>query len=159
MLSFHPYYHPNVLPVQNNWICFGLPAQRAAKTVQSSKKRLVRRFALKNRQLSTRRLAGSTSDVLGHSISARSVGRSLRKFCLWRRIMAKVRFLTNKQKFKRLAWARKVFNWPIAQWSRVVFRDEKIFRVSSNRHGCFVTKFSTEKYSEYFTSVSSKFGP
>ena len=129
------------------------------KVCSPREERQVRRMALKNRQLSTRRIAGSTSELLGHSISARTVSRILRKFGLRRRIMARVPFLTKIQKSKRLAWARKLFKWPIAQWSRVVFSDEKIFRVTSNRHGSYVTRFSTEKYSEYCISRSPKSGP
>lgn len=107
---------------------------------------VVRRMALANRALSLRRLAGVTSTSLTQSLSRVSIRRILIRYGFWRLISARDPFLTTKQRIKRVTWALRHVIWPAAQWSRVVFSDEKIFRVRSNRHGCYVTRFSHERF-------------
>lgn len=120
--------------------------------------RIVRRIALKNRALSLRQIAAQASTDLGHQISHMAVSRILKYFGLKRRISARVPLLTKNMKRKRLDWAKQFVNWPIVQWRRVLFSDEKIFRVSSNRHGVFVTRKSNEKYHPSCISAAPKHG-
>jgi hypothetical protein len=119
---------------------------------------VVRRIALKDRSLSLSQIAAQASLDLGHQISHMAIQRILTYFGFRRRISVRVPLLTKNMKQKRLAWARVFLKWPVAQWRRVLFTDEKIFRVTSNRHGVFVTRKSSEKYHPSCISPAPKHG-
>ena len=103
------------------------------------------RLALANMALSICRLSGVASTRLTRSLSRDSIRPILLRYGHRRRISARVSFLYKNQRHK-VAWDLRHVIWPAPQWSRVVFSDEKIFRVSSNRHGFYVTRFFHEKY-------------
>lgn len=121
--------------------------------------RAVRRIALTNRRDSLRTVAGSAGELLGEKISRNLVGRTLKKFGLARRVAAKKPVLTCSQRRKRRDWCQKRVKWPIAQWSRILWSDEKIFRVTNNKRVEFVTRSSREKYHAACISGAPKSGP
>lgn len=135
------------------------PRSGRRRSCTAREERAVRRIALSSRWLSLRKVAGEATNRLGHHISASSALRILKRYHLRRRIAARVPFLTKRQKRARLDWAKRYVRWPIVNWLRVVFSDEKIFRITSNRHGLFVTRMNHEKFRENCISRSPKSGP
>ena len=110
------------------------------KKVGQRAERVIHRLALKDRWASIPLLASRASESLGVPLSMSTVRRVLQKFGLRRRIARRKPLLTKVQRRKRLQWAKVHKNWPIPQWHRVVYSDEKIFKISSNRKGVFVTR-------------------
>lgn len=60
--------------------------------------------------------------------------------------------LNNKQRQKRLTWAKEKQNWSVAQWSKVLFSDESNFCISFGNQGPRVWR----KNGEAHTAKSTK---
>ena len=120
--------------------------------------RVLRRLALENRRASLSVLAGQASKIIGKSLSKETARRILSSFGLSRRIAKRRPALTNAHKRDRLAYAKAHKGWCLAPWTRVLFSDEKIFRVSSNRRGEFVTRTAEEKFHPACIVPTQKYG-
>lgn len=104
-------------------------------------------------------VAQLASEVTGASISERTARRTLSDLGYRRRIARSRPLLTRRQRLARLAWARQRVNWPICQWHRVIFSDEKIFRATSCRGGYFVTRTKGEEDRPECVASTVKRGP
>lgn len=121
--------------------------------------RVVRRLALSNRRSSLRTISGAASESLGRPVAPTTVKRTLKKMGFPRRVAAKKPVLTGAQRRKRLTWARERGAWPRPQWARIVWSDEKIFRVANNKRVEFVTRAAHERYHPSCLSGAPKCGP
>lgn len=107
--------------------------------------RIIRRMAIANRFDGLKLLTSKTNQSLIEPVSYQTVKRELKKHALGRFIAKRCPLLTATQRGKRLSWARSHKKWPLCNWSRVCFSDEKVFRTTNNRKGVFVTRSPLEK--------------
>lgn len=109
-------------------------------------RRVARRLAQKNRWDSLPKLAKTFGDSIGKCVSTSTVRRVLKSQGISRYIAKRKPFLTCRQRRARLAFAIAHKNWGVREWAKILFTDEKIFRIFSNQRGIHVTRKSSEKY-------------
>lgn len=120
--------------------------------------RMLRRMAKRNQWNSIPVLQEEAKTSPGVVISDRTLRERLKEGGLRRRIARRRPCLNMTQRKKKAIWVKKRKNWPLAQWYRIVFSDEKIFRVSSNRRGIYVTRTSAQKFHPNYVSPTLKNG-
>lgn len=135
------------------------PGQGRKKAVSIRAARRLKRIALANRRDSLRSLAGASGQLLDHPVGRMTVKRILKTAGLHRRVAARKPLLKTPQRLRRLAWCRDRSLWQTAQWARIIFSDEKIFRVASNKRVEFVTRSAQERYAPQCLSNTLKSGP
>lgn len=107
--------------------------------------RRIRRLAISNRFDTFPHLVGKVKENLSIKMSRQTLSRTLKKHALSRYVAKKCPLLSRAQRKRRLEWARAYSKWPISNWSRVLFSDEKIFRSCSTRKGLLVTRRPSER--------------
>lgn len=114
-------------------------------------RRMIVRNSLKNRQMTSTQLAAQ-HNLTGQTLSKRTVQRILNKYGLFGRIARKKPFINAKNRVKRLKWAKKHRNWTVADWSRILWSDEKKF----NRLGSDGRIYVRRRTGEAFRPVCLK---
>ena len=64
--------------------------------------------------------------------------------------------LTEKQRKRRLEWARAHVKWPVEKWRKVLFSDESTFTVNNHAGNNYVRRRPNEEYRPYCISPTIK---
>jgi|GWRWMinimDraft_10_1066017.scaffolds.fasta_scaffold02164_1 transposase len=110
--------------------------------------RALKRWSLTDRKKSAQQLSVDMKIATGKSLSKVTVLKILRKYGLRRRLAARRPLLTTRMRKRRMLWGKARKSWTVYDWKRVIFSDEKIFRMFPNRHGVFVTRYKNERYAK-----------
>ena len=97
---------------------------RKRKSTKRSDRTLVR-ISLGNRRLNSKELARELKESSGFELSAPTVRRRLLENGLRGCKARKKPLLTEKQRKRRLDWARFHVKWPIEKWRKVLLSDEQ----------------------------------
>ena len=65
--------------------------------------------------------------------------------------------LTEKQRKRRLEWARAHVKWPVEKWRKVLFSDESTFTVNNHAGNNYVRRRPNEEYRPYCISPTIKY--
>ena len=84
--------------------------------------------------------------ISGIDVSSKTTLRRLNEMGYHSRTAKKKPLLTNKQKLKRLAWAKKHQSWTIEQWREVIWTDESRFCISFGDKGPKVWRQKGEEF-------------
>lgn len=90
-------------------------------------RRLLQRYVLKNRRSSLKEIMANV-DV---NASINTFRKELQKLNLNSRIARKKPFINERQRRRRLEFAKEHQNWTLEDWRRVIFTDESSFQTSS----------------------------
>lgn len=104
---------------------------RKRKSTARDERSLVR-LCLSNRKKSSVELTREWKETSGVDVDASTVRRRLIANGLKSYRPRKKPLITEKQRLKRLAWAKEHKSWSVEQWSRVIFSDESTFTL--NQH-------------------------
>jgi transposase len=110
--------------------------------------RALKRWSLADRKKSARQLSNDMRIATHKSLSKVTVLKILKKYGLRRRVAARRPLLTIRMRKRRVQWGKARKNWTLYDWKRVIFSDEKIFRMFPNRRGVFVTRYKGERYAK-----------
>ena len=128
---------------------------RKRKSTKRSDRTLVR-ICLGNRRLNSKELARELKESSGVELSAPTVRRRLLENGLRGCKARKKPLLTEKQRKRRLDWARSHVKWPIEKWRKVLFSDESTFTVNNHAGNNFVRRKPEEEYRPYCISPTIK---
>ena len=128
---------------------------RKRKSTKRSDRTLVR-ISLGNRRLNSKELARELKESSGVELSAPTVRRRLLENGLRGCKARKKPLLTEKQRKRRLDWARSHVKWPIEKWRKVLFSDESTFTVNNHAGNNFVRRKPEEEYWPYCISPTIK---
>ena len=128
---------------------------RKRKSTKRSDRTLVR-ISLGNRRLNSKELARELKESSGVELSAPTVRRRLLENGLRGCKARKKPLLTEKQRKRRLDWARSHVKWPIEKWRKVLFSDESTFTVNNHAGNNFVRRKPEEEYRPYCISPTIK---
>lgn len=120
--------------------------------------RAIRKFALANRFSPLKHICNHILNTFGISLSRTTARGILKTFGLARRVAVRKPLLTDSARERRLVWSREHKRWNVAQWRRVIFSDEKIFRIANHRRSVFVTRSTSEKYDRKCIRARPKYG-
>lgn len=110
--------------------------------------RLVKRLSLKSRFSSFRIISQQFYQQTGRGISNVWVRNILSSFGLKRFVALHKPLLNFKQRQRRKEWAKMRILWPVRNgWDSILFSDEKIFKMSSDRRKQYVTRGKHERLS------------
>lgn len=129
---------------------------RPRKCTRVDEIRIVRK-ATQNRRASLNRLARELKDPR-FDVSAKTVGRVLRRRGYFRRGACSRPTLNARQKLLRLLWAQNHRNWKACHWSTVVFSDEKMFKSTSDKPFTMVTRKKGQRLLKSCVVRTSKSG-
>ncbi|KAG2193075.1 hypothetical protein INT47_008900 [Mucor saturninus] len=90
-------------------------------------KRVLQRYVMKNRRSTLNKIMANV-DV---NASINTFRKELRKLYLNSRIARKKPFINEKQRKRRLEFAKQHQNWSLEDWRKVIFTDESSFQTSS----------------------------
>lgn len=121
--------------------------------------RAVLRHARQHRFDSIPTIASVISNSCHKNISPSTVRRVLRRGGVRRYIAMRKPALNARQRRARLAFAHAHSNWTVSQWRKILFTDEKLFKIFSNRRGFFVSRNRSEKYHPDCLLGTTKSGP
>ena len=93
--------------------------------------RRIKRVCLGDRRKSSVCIKEEMSEC-GLNLSSRTVRRRLQECDLNARIPRKKPFLTQKQRLKRLQWAKSHVNWTAERWERIIWSDETRISLSGS---------------------------
>ena len=96
--------------------------------LSSAERRRMGHLVTQNPTLSSRDIAEALED----RVSSRTIQRELHRKDFRVKKIKKTQFLNPSHKEKRLAFAEKHVTWPVEQWQRVIFTDEKKFNLVGN---------------------------
>ena len=132
-----------------------LDLEKKQKSTKRSDRTLVR-ISLGNRRLNSQELARELKESSGVALSAPTVRRRLLENGLRGCKARKKPLLTEKQRKRRLDWARSHVKWPIEKWRKVLFSDESTFTVNNHAGNNFVRRKPEEEYRPYCISPTIK---
>ena len=104
--------------------------RKAKTTVRTD--RYIRQLAMKNRKLSAKKIASEVQEATGTSLCPQSVRNRLNDTGLSGRIARKKPYISDRNKRKRLAFAKEHVNKPAEFWNSILWSDESKF----NMFGC-----------------------
>ena len=84
-------------------------------------------------------------------VSVRTVQRQLAEKGLNGRIAAKKPFVSNKNKTKRIQFAREHVQWSVSDWEKVLFSDESKFNLLNSDGIRYVRRPVNERYNSRYT--------
>lgn len=120
-----------VRAVSKKFAEFGSTADRPKsgrpKKTSQREDRKIKRLSTSNPLGSSRDIAVKLRNENQIDVSKSTVCRRLKSLELCARISSKKPFISQANRRKRLAFAKKHLHWTAAQWSNVVFSDEKKF--------------------------------
>lgn len=109
-------------------------------------KRLIRRLSLKSRFSSLNEIAREFYEETQTRISNKTVGNVLSSFGLHRYIAFPKPFINSAQRIRRRKWAQSLVGCSVRNgWDTILFSDEKIFKMNSDRRKQYVTRAKHEK--------------
>ncbi|GFW15418.1 transposable element Tcb2 transposase [Trichonephila clavipes] len=88
-------------------------------------------------KISTPKIAASTSNTLGRSVSAETVRRVLRKAGYNGRVARKKPLIGKRNRVKRLKFAKEHILKPQQFWNEVIFSDESKFNIFGSRRSSY----------------------
>jgi len=111
----------------------------------------IRRLCLKNRRMSLTNLSRTYNMGSDLHVSRCTVNRILNKYGLRSHPAVCKPLVNDKQRKRRLQWARSRQQWDINKWSHVVFSDESMFRTHNHCHSQRIRRFQNERFSPICT--------
>ncbi|XP_051505489.1 endoplasmic reticulum-Golgi intermediate compartment protein 1-like isoform X2 [Myxocyprinus asiaticus] len=106
---------------EDNWIYQGQKEMWKARCTTKQEDKYIRVSSLRNRRLTCPRLTASLNSTCSTPVSCTTVKRRLRSAGLMGRIAKKKPLLKQKNKKKRLEWAKKHRHWTTDNWKRVLW--------------------------------------
>jgi transposase len=98
-----------------------------------------------NRRLTIPELQTKIVDQFTVKPSDSTISRILRKNGLFGRPAAKKPLLSKKNIAKRLSWAKKYVDWPLARWNKVIWTDESPFKFFGTNRKQIVRRKANEE--------------
>lgn len=126
-------------------------APRNGRPIQFSirDKRLIKRLAIRSRLSSLSEVALEFYRQTGRKISYIWVRKVLNDFGLRRYVAIPKPFLNFKQRLRRKEWASMRISCPVRNgWDSILFSDEKIFKMNSDRRKQYVTRTKSESHKQ-----------
>ena len=90
------------------------------------------------------------------SVSVPTLSRRLKRAVMKSYVPIKKPLLTKAQKNMRYEWTKRHHNWSFADWQKVIFSDESMFRSYNNRRTQCVWRRPPEKYEPSCINYSVK---
>ena len=128
---------------------------RKRKSTERTDRTLVR-LSLANRKLTSKELARELKESNSVELSTPTVRRRLLESGLRGCKAIKKPLLTEKQRKRRLEWARAHVKWPVEKWRKVLFSDESTFTVNNHAGNNYVRRRPNEEYWPYCISPTIK---
>ena len=128
---------------------------RTRKSTTTTDRTLVR-LSLSNRKLTSSELSRDLRESTGTKLSAPTVRRRLLENGLRGCEAICKPLLSDKQRKRRLEWARSHVHWPVEKWHRVLFSDESTFTVNNHAGNNYVRRRPKEQYRPYCISPTIK---
>jgi len=128
---------------------------RKRKSTKREDRTLVR-ISLANRRLASKELSRELNESTGAKLSAPTVRRRLLENGLRGCKARKKPLLTEKQRKRRLEWARSHVKWSVEKWRRVLFSDESTFTVNNHSGNNYVRRKPGEEFRPYCISPTIK---
>lgn len=127
--------------------------KRSGRPPKLSKRseRIIRRTCLKNRTMSLNNITKCFNIQHSPIVSRHTVNRILVKYGLRSHRAVRKPFLNQKQRKRRMEWARYKRHWDAARWAHVVFSDESIFHAFSQNSSHQIRRFDKERFSPLTT--------
>lgn len=92
--------------------------------------RYLKQNALKDRRQTAKELTAALRSDHEISISAKTVSRRLNEFGIKARKARQKSWLSETNRKKRLAWAKKYHSWTASDWDKILWSDESNIQVS-----------------------------
>ena len=115
------------------------------RCTKTSDDRLIVLMSKMNRKLTAPEIRAKLTSSANVTVSSSTVKRRLREKGLNGRIAVRKPLLTEKNRLKRLAWARTYKNFTPKQWGRVLWSDESKFQIFGSSRRVYVRREKTEK--------------
>ena len=130
-------------------------SRRKRKSTERTDRTLVR-LSLANRKLTSKELARELKESSSVELSTPTVRRRLLESGLRGCKARKKTLLIEKQRKRRLEWARAHVKWPVEKWRKVLFSDESTFTVNNHAGNNYVRRRPNEEYRPYCISPTIK---
>lgn len=122
-------------------------------------KRLVTDKRTRNRRLCTAGVAALWKEKTGQSVSARTIGRQLRRMGLKNCVARKKPLVTRVNKEARLAWCLNHENWTTQDWAKVLWSDEATFSQFQQSRSSRVWREPKDEWAPSCVAASVKHSP
>lgn len=132
--------------------------QRTGRPRNSTKRqdRVLKRTCMGNRKLTSPQLLREWQEKCSVHVSSSTVRRRCLQFGLRGCKARRKPLLTEEQRKKRLAWAKKYAKWDEKRWQRVLFSDESTFCILGNDGSPYVRRFPGEEFKPECLNLSVK---
>ena len=118
--------------------------------------RTLMRISLRNRKVISKELARELKESSNVELSTPTVRRRLLENGLRGCKARKKTHLTEKQRKRRLEWARSHVKWPVEKWRKVLFSDESTFTINNHAGNNYARRRPEEEYRPYCISPTIK---
>ena len=115
------------------------------KTTSPAEDKYIRVSSLRNRCLTCPQITADLNNTREMPVCSSTVRRRLCGAGLMGRVASRKPLLKEKNRKKRLAWAKKHKDWSLEQWQKVLWSDESKFEVFGSKRRTYVRRRKGEK--------------